>query len=189
VSQSILALQEVAAPFLDDLVSITKRHIQLAVPDEHQAVVLDRRKGKENLPLFYHTGDGIPLISTAVGRVLLTFCFPQQIDDILASARASWPLQDSDPPSSEELRKSLNRVRLNEISEIVFSKGGIGSIAVPIKDHKGTVIAALGLVYDSTVASAYSFTPLLRMAALGISKKITAPPAKRKNPDWGKTEI
>lgn len=178
-----LELRELAAPVLDDLSLATRHEVQLAALEGHDAVVLDRRRSRESLPLNYRVGGRLPVVPTAVGLVLLAFGPPTATDDVLASA-FGWPLHECPRPSAHEVRAALARVRRDGIAIVSRPTSPVASAAVPVRDGDGQVVAALGLVFPADATDRGHLGPVLRTSSLAISRMHSARRVRPTPPPW-----
>lgn len=64
-------LRTVALPFMEDLYTSLHQHVQLAVLDGHQAVIVERLSNPAAVGLVSQVGGRLPLHSSAVGKILL----------------------------------------------------------------------------------------------------------------------
>src|SRR5438093_469707 len=64
-------LRTVAIPFMEDLHTALQQHVQLAVLEGGEAVVVERRSTASAVPLVSQVGGGLPLHCSAVGKILL----------------------------------------------------------------------------------------------------------------------
>ena len=161
-----LELRELAGPILDDLGLATRHHAQLAVLEGHEAVVLDRRIGRTTLPVNYRVGGRLPVVPTAVGLTLLAFAPPHITEEVLAGA-FGWPLHECPRPTGHDVRAHLARIRQSGVAVVARPTSPITSIAVPVHDGDGEVVAALALVFLAGAADPSHLGPVL---ARGVAR-------------------
>jgi IclR family transcriptional regulator, pca regulon regulatory protein len=119
-------------------------------------------------------GTKAPTYATAVGRVILAGLDNAQLETFLAAAdlRSLTPLTITDP---KRLRRTLEGVRREGFS-IVNQELDLGqsSIAVPLFDSDGHVVAGLGLIYARSESRNADFEnkalEALKAASCEISK-------------------
>lgn len=184
-AQPMLSIREVATTFLDDLYTATHLHVQLASLDGTEMVILDRRKGKQRLPVFYHIGDRMPLVPTAAGRVLLAYAKPRIIDETLDDGHFVWPVFDTPRPSIEEILTSLEDIRKNKYVSLTIPGAPVHSVAAPIFDRTRNVIAAVGVLFQPNSIPEDRLLPVVRATAMGITRRLLGPQSKRELPPWG----
>lgn len=188
MAQSALPLRnvrEVASALLDELCARTNMHIQLAALDGGNLVVLDRRDGKQQLPVYYHIGDRIPLVPTANGRIMLAYAPSEVVQSVLNGGNFIWPVFDTPRPSVQEVLDSLEQVRHEHKVVLTIAGAPVHSIAMPIVDKTRRVIASLAIVFLPHTADLDQLSELLRACTLGISKRLRGPLPHRELPPWG----
>lgn len=184
-AQPMLSIREVATTFLDDLCTATRLHVQLASLDGTEMVILDRRKGKQRLPVFYHIGDRMPLVPTAAGRILLAYAKPEVIDKTLDDGHFIWPVFDTPRPSVKSILGSLEDIRRNQYVSLTIPGAPVHSVAAPIFDRTRNVVAAVGVLFQPNSVPEDRLLPVVRATAMGITRRLLGPQSKRELPPWG----
>ncbi|MCX7522258.1 IclR family transcriptional regulator [Microbacterium sp. STN6] len=161
-------LRTIALPYLEDLYEATREHVHLAVLDGHDALYLEKLSGHRAVHVISRVGGRLPLHTTGVGLVLLAFAAPETIDEYLAS-----PLQRFLPgtvTSPEQLRRRLAAVRSGGLAHMREEMTvGSSSIAAPIRDRAGRVVAAVSIVTRTTPRADAAHEHAVRQAARGVS--------------------
>jgi DNA-binding IclR family transcriptional regulator len=122
----------------------------------------------------------MPLHSTGVGLVLLAFAEPAFQEQVLKQPLMHQPEQI--PVSSAALRRTLAEIRREGLS--TFRRGApqpIVSVAAPVHDAQGAVVAALSVVVPAENAEPRLLGPAVRTAARSISRGLGA----RRSPGTG----
>jgi DNA-binding IclR family transcriptional regulator len=169
-----LGLRETAMPFLEDLYEVTRQNVQLAVLDGDEAVFLERLSGRGAVRVLTRVGGRLPLHATGVGQVLLAFGGPELQERVLAGALKRYTDRTLCDP--EDLRRALAEVRRTGVAvtaghvELVAT-----SVAAPVRGPRGDVVAALSVVVPSANSDTMAFVPVVRAAAMGISRRLSAP--------------
>ncbi|MET3566953.1 DNA-binding IclR family transcriptional regulator [Leifsonia sp. 563] len=161
-------LRDVARPYLDDLLESTGEHVHLAIRDGLGAVYLERLSGKGAVPVISDVGSELPLHATGVGLVLLAHSGPEVFDAVLAAhPRKFLP---NTLTEERELRARLATIRATGISVTVeeLTRGAF-SVAAPIREPGGEVIAAVSIIAKAERKDEPQFALGVRMAARGIS--------------------
>jgi DNA-binding IclR family transcriptional regulator len=173
-----LALREVALPFMEDLYVVSRENVQLAVREGIEAVFVERIAGRSAVRVLTRVGGRFALHATGVGLVLLADAPPAVLDEaIQVGLLAYTPNTITDPAV---LRRTLADVRRDGYA---ISRGAVTadavSVAAPVTDPQGRVIAAVSLVVAIQAAKPQALVPLVRAAARGISRAYAAggPPA------------
>ncbi|MFC4117264.1 IclR family transcriptional regulator [Nonomuraea zeae] len=167
-------LREVALPFMHDLAEVTRQHVQLAVRDGMQAMLVERLSARQAASVEYRTGGRLPLHSTGVGLVLLAFA-PQEVqEELLAKPVYSEPGNRLIP--ADTLRRTLADVRLKRLA--VFRREDesetIVSIAAPVFGQDETAVGVLGVLVPKRVAQPRLLGLAVQTAARSISRELGA---------------
>jgi DNA-binding IclR family transcriptional regulator len=161
-------LREVALPYLEDLLDATGEHVHLAVRDGLSAVYLERLSGAGAVPIVSDVGYALPLHATGVGLVLLAHSGPEVFEAVIGSGPRKF--LPNTLTGERELRERLATIRATGISvSIEEMTRGAFSVAAPIRDSAGDVIAAVSIIAKSERKSEPQFALGVRMAARGIS--------------------
>jgi DNA-binding IclR family transcriptional regulator len=164
-------LREAASPFLHDLYGATLATVHLAVRDGTEVLYVDRLAGHASVPVVSTVGGRLPLHATGVGKVMLAYA-PQDVQrEVLSSLRRITAHTVIQPG---RLRQELRRV-IREGWAATHEEMSLGacSVAVPVADADGRVVAALGIVVPSLRERA-RLAAALRVAASGIGRSLPA---------------
>jgi IclR family transcriptional regulator, KDG regulon repressor len=138
-------LHAAAAPVLAMLRGQTRETAQIGVLDKGEVVYVDRLESSHTLRLFTETGRRVPAHCTSSGKVLLAF-LP---DAERAAALTRRPLPALTPDTITDpaaLDAELARVRARGWAEAVNEREtGVASIAAPVRDSRGDVVAAISI--------------------------------------------
>ncbi len=96
-------------PYIEDLYVVTREHVQLAVLEGTQAVLVERRSRPGAVEVEYRVGGKLPLLATALGLVLLAHAPEELFDEVLAhsdDAEDRRAAQDPLTPSRERSMRS-----------------------------------------------------------------------------------
>ena len=166
-----LDLHDAARPVLAALRQTTGETVQLGVLDHLEVVYLERLESPQTLRVFHHTGHRIPASATSTGKVLLA-ALPA---DVLQARLLDWrPERRTSKTIVEpallmaELRRVAERGWAQNVEE---AESGAASVAAPIRDDGGTVVAAISVVAPITRAKAV--LPRCRAAVLEAASAIS----------------
>jgi IclR family acetate operon transcriptional repressor len=123
----------------------TGETVQTAVLDGRQVVYVERLESPNTLRLFLEVGRRNDAHATGTGKCLLAFLDDDQLDRILDGwdLPAKTPHTITDP---RELRRQLKEVRARGYADNLHeSEMGVVSVAAPIRDRTGRVVAALSV--------------------------------------------
>ena len=171
-------LRQAALPFMGDLEEVTRQHVLLAVRDGEEALLVERLSSHQAVDALYRPGGRVPLHSTGVGLVLLAFAEPEFQEQVLQQPLMHEP--EKVPVSAAALRRTLAEIRRDGLA--TFRRGSPGpvvSVAAPVHDAAGVVVAALSVVVPAEHAEPRLLGPAVRTAARGISRELGATSAHR----------
>lgn len=142
---SSLSLPEIAEPHLERLVARVRESSSVSVLDGEDVVYVARVPVSRIMTVAINVGTRFPAYATSMGRVLLAGLSDRDLDAFLATARLD-PLARGVVWSPAKLRAELDRVR-GQGHALVDQEleEGLRSLAVPLRDRGGTVIAAANL--------------------------------------------
>ncbi|HEV7205404.1 MAG TPA: IclR family transcriptional regulator [Jatrophihabitans sp.] len=138
-------LHAAAGPVLAALREQTRESCQVGILDGCDVVYVDRLESPQTLRLFTETGRRVPVNCTSSGKVLLAHLDDDELGRVLAVApmAALTPRTITD---RDRLADELATVRRRGFAEAVEERElGVVSIAVPIRDTEGEVVAALSI--------------------------------------------
>jgi DNA-binding IclR family transcriptional regulator len=179
-----LNLVRLGQPVVAQLFARVREFALLAIPTGTEYVTICT----ESLPsVFAHTlqvGQRGPLVTSAVGRAMLAYMAPGEVDRILAAPHdaAGAPLSKQ---AIADLRKQLEVARKRGIGySYEESIPGVVGIAAPVFNAAGTPVAAFGVGIPSPQMKGRDAAPIeeaLREAAATLSAQLgyAAPDASR----------
>lgn len=164
-------LRKTAQPFLEDLYSALRQHVQLAVLEGEHAVIVERLSARGALPLVSQVGGRLPLHCSGVGKVLLSHAGAGLVEETLA--RDLRPYTRTTVTDPNKLRRELAECRRTG-SAIVGGELTVGadSIATRVVDGDGSVVAALSVVVRSGSVLPRTVLPSLVTSGLGLSRAL-----------------
>lgn len=161
-------LRELALPAMQDLYEATHENVQLAVREGTTALYVERIHGKTSVPVLSRPGVPLPLHTTGVGKVLLAWA-PREI--VEACVEDLRPMTRYTITERGRMLRELASVRRNGYARTGEEMGyGTCSLAVPVHDREGHVVASLALVTSTNRRDLLSLLPALRVAAGGITR-------------------
>lgn len=138
-----MPLPQIVQPSLDRLSAVTGESSSVAVLDGAEIVYVARAAQKKVMSISLMAGTRLPAYCTSLGRVLLAPLPEAQLDDILGTSplTARTPFTLADP---EAIKAEIARVREQGFAVIDQEvELGLRSIAVPLRNARGQVVAAL----------------------------------------------
>ena len=168
-------LRELALPYLEDLLEATGEHVHLAVRDGLGVIYLERLSGAGAISVISDVGARLPLHATGVGLVLLAHASPEVLEEVLAAQPRKF--LPNTLTGERELRSRLANIRATGISvSIEELTRGAFSVAAPVRDAGGEVVAAVSIIAHAERRDEPQFALGVRMAARGISGALGAHP-------------
>lgn len=175
---SSLSLPDVAHPHMRALVSAVEETSSLAVLDVDAAVYVARVPSRRVMTVTVNVGTRFPAHSTAVGRVLLSGLNTDGIRDYVHGLERIGVSKKI----SSGLPSELARVRAQGWDLVDHeAENGLRTIAVPIRDRSGRVVAALNIATPAyRIASREGYRrqmlPALVAAAARIESDLSSGP-------------
>ena len=164
-------IREIALPYLEDLFDVTRHHVLLAVRDKNEAVLIERLSSKQATEVAYRVGGRLPLRSTAVGLVLMAGADPAFQDKILKEPEGTEPGVATMPEG--QLRRTISDVRRTGIAMIRRTAPSLTvSVAAPVFDAQGAVVAALSIVVPDGTTPANVLAPAVMATARAVSRNL-----------------
>ncbi len=177
-----LDLHAAAGSVLVQLREQTGESSQVGVLDGREVVYVDRLESAHSLRLFTETGRRVPAHCTSSGKVLLAHRSEPEREAFLTQ-----PLQPLTPHTivaPDALRAELATVRARGWAMAINEREiGVASVAAPVRDRHGDVVAAISIgapVARFGAASRRRFTQALVEAGEAVSRRLgwTPEPAR-----------
>jgi DNA-binding IclR family transcriptional regulator len=138
-------LRAIALPYMEDLHRATRQHVQLAVMEKDQGVIVERLSARGAGKVLYHVGARVPLHGTGLGLVLLAHSHPEFQDSYL---RREFLLEPEHTfLTAADLRTRLRTVRATGVARMSRTlPEPATSVGAPIFDRSGTCVAAISVL-------------------------------------------
>lgn len=167
-------LRQTALPVMQDLSAATGENVHIAVLDKQQALYVDRISGAAAVRVISKPAARLPLHTTGVGKVLLAYADPELQRRCLENLFRVTPFTVVDPRRlAHQLGEIRNRGYATTAEEMTL---GTCSVAAPVHDAAGAVVAALGIVTSSSHRQLNRLAPAVQLAARSISRGLAADP-------------
>lgn len=142
---SSLSLPEVALPHMERLVEQVRESCSLSVLDVDEVVYVARVPTKRIMTVAISVGTRFPAYATSMGRVLLAHADAGWVDDYLSTVKMQ-SLTRRTVTDPDRLRGVLSRIRSQGFCLVDQElEEGLRSIAVPVRDGSGAVVAAMNV--------------------------------------------
>jgi len=169
-----LNLVDVARPHLHRLAERSGENVRLTTLEDGEIVYIYAVDGSQVLRPFSRVGQRGPAHGTGTGLVLLAH---QPAEVIARLARQGLaPLADGRVMTAEELKRELEKVRESGVAVV---RGGwhadVASVAAPIRNHTGNVVAAAGVggaVTRFTDEAVARFSKMVLASMAAISEEL-----------------
>ncbi len=175
---SSLTLPQIAQPHLRELVERVHESSSVSVLDAPDVVYVAREPTQRIMTVSISVGTRFPAFATSMGRVLLAGLDEPALDAFLEQV-VLRPLTPSTVQSATALRREIDRVRKQGWALVDQElEDGLRSIAAPIRDPAGAVVAAINLSTHASrrnpQAMRAELLPPLRDAAAAIERDLAA---------------
>lgn len=142
---SSISLPEVAEPHLERLVAQVRESSSVCVLDGDDVVYVARVPTSRIMTVAINVGTRFPAHATSMGRVLLAHLADEQMDSYLSRAKLNR-LTARTITTADGLRAELRRVRAQGYAIVDQElEEGLRSVAAPIRDRTGAVVAAANI--------------------------------------------
>ncbi len=142
---SSLPLGELATPHMRALVQQLHESSSTSVLDDDDIVYVARVPTKRIMSINLVVGTRLPAYPTSMGRVLLAGLAPAELDAYLDRVTLE-PITARTVTSASELRRIVDKVRTQGFAMVDQElEQGVRSVAAPLHDASGTVVAALNV--------------------------------------------
>jgi DNA-binding IclR family transcriptional regulator len=167
-------LRERALPYLEDLSSLVRENVQLAVRDASEVVFIERIAPSCAVPTLTRVGGRLGITTTAAGLVLLAHAPAAVQEEALARTiprHTPFTLTDSG-----RLRAVLAQARTcgYAVSDRQLSTDTL-SVAAPVTTDDGEVTAAVSAVVRHGSTSVGALADLVRSCGRAISRALDTP--------------
>jgi IclR family pca regulon transcriptional regulator len=175
-----LTLPEISQPHLRDLVGIVHESSSMSVLDGDDVVYVAREPTRRIMTVTIFGGTRFPAHATSMGRVLLAGLRADELDRFLARAQLQ-SLTTNTITDPDALRQEVQRVGGQAWSLVDQElEVGLRSIAVPIHNPQGRVLAAINLSTHTSRTSIEGMCdellPRLQDAAAAIERDLALGP-------------
>jgi IclR family pca regulon transcriptional regulator len=132
-------------PYLNAISRDLGESCSIAVLDDGEVLYVARSAASRVMSVALNTGSRLPAYCTSLGRVMLAYLAPDQLDAYFAKAKLR-PMTDKTVTNQKRLRELLAGVRQDgyAINDEELELG-LRSIAVPVRGASGQVVAALNV--------------------------------------------
>jgi DNA-binding IclR family transcriptional regulator len=169
-----LSLRDAAMPFLEDLHAVVGHHAQLGVLDGGEVLFIERLSARDAVINYSRIAGRLELPHSSSGLVLLAHAPRELQEEVLTRPlRPPTPAAISTP---QQLRAALAEVRRQQSAVLAgHQHGDATGVAVPIRDPRGDVVAALSVIVPND-GRGPALVPVLLAAARGVTRALGPAP-------------
>lgn len=158
-----------AQPYLDQVSKAVQESCSAAILEGDEIIYICRSAVTRVMSINLLVGTRLPAYCTSMGRVLLAHLPEAELEAYLSRLR-TVALTEHTTTSVPELREALEKVRSEDYALLDQElEIGLRSVAVPIRDSRGRVVAAMNVGAQATRATLASMKeiilPQLRQAS------------------------
>jgi IclR family transcriptional regulator, pca regulon regulatory protein len=169
---SSLSLPEIAEPHLERLVAEVRESSSVSVLDGDDIVYVARVPTSRIMRVAINVGTRFPAHATSMGRVQLATLPDAELDAYLARAELR-PLTSHTLTEPDALRAELARIRAQGWALVDQElEEGLRSVAAPIRDRTGRVVAAVNVSAHASRASRDTVRRVLLPPLLATAERI-----------------
>lgn len=178
-----ISLPDAALPHMEALVAALNESSSISVLDDTEVVYVARVPTRRIMSITLAVGTRLPAFATSMGRVLLAGLEPEALQARLARIEfVAFTAHTVTGP--DELRAALDTVRATGYAAVDQElEEGLRSLAVPIHDSSGEVIAALNVSVHASRGTMATlrreFLPRAREVAEAIEADLGAAAPRR----------
>ncbi|WP_216901070.1 IclR family transcriptional regulator domain-containing protein [Nocardia alni] len=178
---SSLSLPELAGPHLEALAEKVRESSSVSILDNGDVVYVARVPVRRIMTVSINIGTRFPAYATSMGRVMLAGLPPQELDGYLERVHLS-ALTERTLLTPRQLRTELDRVREAGYSIVDQElEAGLRSLAAPIRDETGAVVAAVNISTQSARYTAAQVEADLVPAVCATAEAISADLARTRS--------
>lgn len=142
---SNLEINKEAGPVVNKLVNDLGETAHLAILEGTDSVYIHKEECSHSIRIMTHLGKKNPAYCTSSGKVLLAYGDQKTVEEVIQEGLKPYAKNTITDP--DRLRATLKKIRENgyaaSTNEIL---DGVTSIAAPIRDYTGKVVAAITVV-------------------------------------------
>jgi DNA-binding IclR family transcriptional regulator len=163
LAKDMLSLDKAAYPYMAKLHGIIDESIQLATLDGDVAITTLILHGAQRLRVVMGEHSEFPLYCTGIGKIFLAYMKKSKLEKYLTNQKFEKYTPNT-VSNFTEFRKHLQEIKKQGVS-IDYEEyiPGIVEIAAPIKNSKGKIVAAVGILIPSSRATNESVTELIAL--------------------------
>lgn len=166
-------LKRVAHPYLKELSAEIDETVNLAILNGTQIVYIDRVKTGQIININLNIGSKLPVYCTSMGKSLLAFLPKHELLGLLDKINIKLVTPNTIPTKARLLEE------LEKVKQSGFSVNdreldvGLRSVAAPVRNEYGTVVAAVNIAVPSSRVTFEQLTTRFASKVMHLSKVIS----------------
>ncbi|WP_066164284.1 IclR family transcriptional regulator [Gordonia hydrophobica] len=170
-------LRSAALPYMEDLHRVTNQHVQLAVREGNEAVLVERLSARDAVAVAHRVGGRLPLDKTGVGIALLAWAPASVYQTVLGTDSPGG----ASPAHQRRVRDLMARARRDGVVALTGDNPlgteptEVTTIAAPIIDERGQALGAISIIQPGGGTGVNVLRVALRTASLGIARTVASP--------------
>jgi DNA-binding IclR family transcriptional regulator len=173
---NLTGIPQAARPHLSELAARCNESTHLSILRENEVVYIDKVECSRPIRMMSYVGRKLPAYCTGTGKVLLAHLSEEELKAYLRTVQLKRRTGNTITRVAD-LRAELEKVRRSGYAmDYAENEGEVLSLAAPIRDRSGKVVAAVstaGPVYRMAENGALErFVPLVMRAADLISRRL-----------------
>ncbi len=166
-------LRKVAFPYLEKASKEIGETVNLAILDGTEIVYVERIKTQQILNINLEVGSRLPAYCTSMGKAMLAFLPKKELEDLLKEMTLR-PHTSNTITSKEVLLRELEKVRRRGFATNNEElSNGLRSVAAPVRDAGGRVIAAVNIAVPSSRVQLKRLETVLARKAVETADQIS----------------
>ncbi len=162
-----LDIREKAKKYIEELNTITKETVHLALLLDGYAIYIEKRESPHSIRMYSQIGKVAPLHCTGVGKAILAFQSPEIMDRLLDSITYHKYTKNT-RIDKQQLIKEIEKIRkMGYAVDNEEHENNIICIAAPIRDYTKKVNASISI---TTISYRMSMEDLLKYKDLLLEK-------------------
>ena len=148
-----LEVTDLARPLLEKLRDETGQSVHLAIRDGGDVIFVIKARAESAFASSINIGTRLPAHGTVLGRVILADLSDQELNEVYPQSTLP-KFSPQTPQNLDDLKALLRQDRKRGYARSAsYFETGIASVAAPVRDHSGRVIASINITFqDGMVA-------------------------------------
>lgn len=169
-----LNIPAIAEPFLQELVQQTQETVNLAIRSDREVVYVARIAAAPRIvSVNLEVGARLPLHATALGKALLLDTSPDDLVTLLGPS--PWAAYTQETKTTAETL--IENLQSTQSLGVVLNDGelelGLRSIAAPIRDYNGNIVAAINVSTNAFRVPVETILGPMREALLKAARRVS----------------